>query len=43
MSGEGADEFFGGYDRIFDWSLKISLQLTIFVHFIVIIKLIKIH
>jgi asparagine synthase (glutamine-hydrolysing) len=22
MSGDGADEFFGGYDRVFDWSLK---------------------
>ena len=22
LSGEGADEFFGGYDRVFDWSLK---------------------
>jgi asparagine synthase (glutamine-hydrolysing) len=24
LSGEGADEFFGGYDRIFSWALKVD-------------------
>lgn len=33
MSGEGADEFFGGYDRIFDWSLKNKFTVNNFCSF----------
>ena len=33
ISGEGADEFFGGYDRIFNWSIKNKFTVEKFCEF----------
>ena len=33
LSGEGADEFFGGYDRIFDWSTNNKFDVKKFCDF----------
>jgi asparagine synthase (glutamine-hydrolysing) len=41
ISGEGADEFFGGYDRIFNWAIKEKFTIEKFCEFYCYNKIIK--